>query len=254
MKPPAVWISRPRRRALPLARALIKHRLTPFLMPAMRIVAVEKSAAVKQFLNRPHDFDLAVFVSEEAARRCHPLLSAAAKTPLPALAIGAATLTALRMIPALTASDETAGASDSLLRLPCLRAAQIDGKKIAVIGGLSGDNPHSLSPQLCAALTARHARVSPLAMYRRLPPLPHNKVTQQPAAGILRAAVAYSGDTAANMLAMTAPDNAWLKNLPLFVTHPQIAAAAQKIGYQTPQLAPAATAAMAARIARQLMA
>ncbi|MGI9306415.1 MAG: uroporphyrinogen-III synthase, partial [Gammaproteobacteria bacterium] len=204
-----VWVGRPRRRAAALARELRNLELTPLVKPAMRIAAAKDSAARKLFFARPQHFDLAVFVSEEAADRCRPHLPAAAS--LPALAVGPATFAAIAGIPALAAQPAPAGDSEALLRLPQLQAAKVRGKKIAVVGGVSGGDADSLSPHLCRILQKRGADISAVAVYRRLPPKPDAETARLVSAGIVRAAVAYSGGTAAAMLAMLAPNEAPLK-------------------------------------------
>ncbi len=246
-----VWVSRPYRRAFDLARALRRHDLADIIKPAMRIVAA-KNRHFNQLLSRPRFYDLAIFVSEEAAHRCRNLI--AAEKSLPAMAIGDATFAAVEKIAAFAAVRASAGDGDSLLRSPHLRARQIDGKKIAVVGGVSGDDPHSLSPDLCEELRRRGAEVFCAVAYRRIPaPANDADIAALCESGTLRAAVAYSGDTAANMLAMIAPRHRdFFLRSPLFVIHRNIAAAAQKMGFRDVHIAPPDAEKMAAQIAAHL--
>ena len=255
----AVWISRPRRRAKLLAEELKKLGLRPVIKPALRLLAAKDSKPLKQFAARPQNFDIAIFVSEEAAYRIQNIQKTppAKNTPLPAFAVGPATLKTVAAIPSFAAQNAPAGDGEALLRLPQLQTKNIKDKKIAVVGGISGEDSNSLSPFLCGELRARGAAVFLIAAYRRLPPSAAEtagmaKIGELAANRTLRAAVAYSGGTAAAMLQMTAPNNAWLKRLPLFVIHPQIAAATKKMGYQNAILAPAEAATMALHIADYL--
>ena len=242
-----VWISRPRRRAVSLARELRSLNITPVVHPAMRIVEVEDKDALDMFLSRRQHADMAIFVSEEAVRRCRKMTTAAA--PLPAFAVGAATSAALSTLPAFNNVGTGEGDSESLLRLSSLQ--EVKGQTIAVVGGVNEDGG-GLSPPLCEALQKRGANVWKVAAYCRLPALPNAELITSGNSGELSAAVAYSGDTAAHMLAMVLPDNDWLLRLPLFVIHPNIAAAAKSMGYHRPIVAPPAADEMAANIARLL--
>lgn len=245
-----VWVSRPYRRAFDLVRALRRHGLTPVIKPAMRIIAA-KNAHFKQLLARPQFYDLAVFVSEEAAHRCRNLI--AAKKPLPALAIGETTFAAVEKIAAFAAIRAPAGDSDALLRSPHLRAKTIAGKKIAVVGGMSGNDINSLSPTLCDTLRKRGAEVFCAVAYHRIPaPKDDAKIAFHCESETLRAAVAYSGDTAANMAAMGGMHHAHILRLPLFVIHRNIAAAAQKTGYSNVHIAAPDADKIAAQIAAHL--
>ena len=100
-----VWVSRPRRRAFALARELRKQKLIPVLHSAMRIVAAPNNH-FRLLLSQPNFYDLAIFVSEEAAYRCRKLNS---ESPIPCLAIGDATFAAAEKIPACAAIRADAG-------------------------------------------------------------------------------------------------------------------------------------------------
>ena len=251
-KAATVWIGRPRRRALPLARQLQKRGLTPLIKPAMRICKLKKGedGAMQSFLQAPKKFDRIIFVSEEAVRRVDEFFQRpfSGGIPIPTLAVGETTRAAANRLAALAVAAESPGDSDSLLRLSCLQADSIAGKNIAVVGGES-NLPNSLSPTLCSELQKRGARVVAAAVYRRLPPPPAPDVAECLRDGIVQAAAAYSGETAANMLAMVGGGASILKNLPLFVMHRRIAAAAKNLGYRKPILAPADSEAMAQCIA-----
>lgn len=245
----SVWVSRPRRRTLPLARALRRHNLTPIVKPAIRIVAAKQRDSLNQFVARLRFFDLAIFVSEEAAHRCRDITPP--NSPLPSLSVGAATFAAVKKNPAFAAIETSADDSDSLLRLSHLQ--NIAEKKIAVVGGISGEDADSLSPKLCRGLQKRGAKISRVAAYRRIPAPPDAEISRLVSEKTLRAAIAYSGDTAANMRAMLAPlqRDSFLR-IPLFVIHRNIAAAAQKAGFRDVHIAPPDAEKMASQIAAHL--
>ena len=250
-----VWLSRPRRRAILLARALQQHNIQPLLKPAMRIVNIVEHAndktedsLIEQLMHCPQTFDLAIFVSEEAVHRLRQL-SPPKNASLTALSIGAATQQAAATISWLATKETPGGDSEELLKSPWLQPPNIKDKKIAIIGGTNGDDIKTLSPLLCESLQQRGAHIFPIAVYRRLLPPPDKMLATLAAAKTIHAAVAYSGDTAANMLQMTAPNNEWLRQLPLFVIHPKIAAAAKKLHYKNPIIAAAAPDKMAKQIA-----
>ena len=205
---------------------------------------------MQSFLQAPKKFDRIIFVSEEAVRRVGEFFQRpfSDSIPIPTLAVGETTRAAANRLAALTVAAESPGDSDSLLRLSCLQADFIAGKNIAVVGGES-NLPNSLSPNLCSELQKRGARVVAAAVYRRLPPPPAPDVAECLREGIVQAAAAYSGETAANMLAMVGGGASILKKLPLFVMHRRIAATAKNLGYRKPMLAPADSEAMAQCIA-----
>lgn len=241
---PWAWVSRPRRRAVALARALQRQGVRPYLRPAMRIASASQCDVVAGFLHNPCQFDLAVFVSEEAVRRCRA--ADAGRGRLPALAVGRATLAALSSLPAFAAMTDPAGDTDALLRLPYLQSNNIRGKSVAVIGGLSEDHPDSLSPRLLQGLRERGAQVTGVAVYQRVFAPPNVQTAEFVQSGKLRAAIAYSGETVLRMCEMCAPYQDALFYLPLFVIHDNIAVVAEKRGFQDVRMAPADVEKMAA--------
>ena len=256
-----VWVSRPPARAACLIAALEKHHLRGWHYPAFIIADLEKNDALIKFAEAVENYHAIIFITAEAVLRCHHYLPPQKSSAAQFFPIGGGTRRQMELCGYAVANladydnlpRDATGDSATLLTLPALQSAAIADKKIAVIGG---SDPHNgPSPPLCAALRARGADVSAIAVYHRRasPPLPTNHDLLLLAdSGALCAAVAYSSDTAQQMLAITAPDNDWLRHLPLFVIHPNIAAAAKKMGYLHPQLAPPAAADMAAAIARKI--
>lgn len=231
------------------------------------IISPEAAAQLTRALS-PHGGS-----AEGAATTATNAVPALPPAALPALAIGAATAAALPPCYALQSAayktETTAGkeppddcsdnSSDSdnspdnpgeigdserLLSLPLL-ASRLGS--IALIGGASVQTP-SPAPALAAALVARGNTVTPVICYRRAPAAPNAALSAKGRAGQIHAAVAYSTETLDGMLAMTAPHNGWLKALPLYVIHRNIAAAAAARGFHNITTTPAIAAAITAHL------
>ena len=242
-----VWISRPRRRAVILARELKKLEIIPVIRPAMRIVGISEKESLNMFISRERHADMAIFVSEEGVRRCRGMTSSG--NPLPVFGVGAATTAALSSIPGFNIAGTGATDSESLLKLQLLQ--EVRDKTIAVVGGVNKDGG-GLSPPLCEELQKRGANVWEVPTYCRLPSLPDSGLSKLGGMGELTAAVAYSGDTASYMLEMNPSDNDWLRRIPLFVIHRNIAETAKSLGYHQPIVSPSSAEEMAGFIAKHL--
>ncbi|WOV91018.1 MAG: uroporphyrinogen-III synthase [Candidatus Zeuxoniibacter abyssi] len=250
MKRRVVWVGRSEERAKDLAAALTKAGLESFVRPAIRITDEFDDSAFQAFIQNPQKYDLAVFVSAEAARRAIGALRNIAQSPTtlpPALAIGEATGRELTEWFHLAEKPDAVGSSEFLLNSPIL--SKVAGQKIAVLGGTSNSKAHTLSPLLYSALTARGAQVFPLSSYRRKPAPPDDgAIAKLLGDNALAATVAYSGDALRHMKAM----NGAIVSLPLFVIHPHLLHAAQKAGFSHPIVGPAAAEAMAKIIAQEI--
>lgn len=222
---PCVWISRPAARATELSDALRRCGIATLNHPALEITALDDDTVMQHYLKTATDFALSIFVSADAAERIAKALPVAAELPpMAALAIGVQTARALspryelRNAPTAAISDSAA-----LLQLPILRQPP---ERIAVLGG--GASP---SPQLCDTLRRRGADVVAVPCYERRACSASPALLAAAERGDLDAAVAYSADTLRFMLAMTAPHNDWLRRLPLFVIHANIAEQATAWGF-----------------------
>ena len=250
MKRRVVWIGRSEERAKDLAAALAKAGLESFVRPAIHIADEIDDSAFQAFIQNPQKYDLAIFVSAEAARRAIGALQHIAQSSAtlpPALAIGEATGRELAEWFRWAEKPDAVGSSESLLNSPIL--SKVAGQKIAVLGGTSDSKVHTLSPLLCNALTARGAQVFPLSSYRRKPASPDDgDITTLLDDNALAATVAYSGDALRNMKVM----NGGIVSLPLFVIHPHLLHAAQKAGFSHPIVTPAAAETMAKIITQEI--
>lgn len=223
---PTVWLSRPAPRVVPLTRQLEAAGIRALVHPAMQIAAPADSKAIERYLQQVEIFAASIFVSAEAARRLAERLPAGA--PLPALAIGNKTAAALSPRYRLLMPADTVNDSEHLLNSPLLQKPL---GEIAIIGGSDGNNTPP-SPALLQTLRERGNSVTAVSCYRRLPATDGAALATARGAGGIDAAVAYSSDSLRYMLQMTAPDNDWLRALPLFVIHANIADTARQLGFQ----------------------
>ena len=230
---PHIWITRPLEKSAALAESLQRRGLQTIVQPALNIEDYGDTRLLDRFLTNPRRYFLALFVSAEAGRR---FAEEARKTqegrPIahpPAMAIGGATGNALGKSFAKIICPQNVGDTPALLQNPML--SRPANKQIAVFGGLRGDDPESLSPPLCRALIRQGAKITPVPLYRRVAPKSDGGISTMATGGQLGAAVAYSAETLLYMEEMTAPDNRWLKQLPLFVIHPTIMDAARMRGF-----------------------
>ena len=217
---PTIWLTRPVHRARALAAELENSGLRPLLRPAILIreISPENRPRIPQ---NPH---LAIFVSAEAAAR-----QPSPQDSVPTLAVGKSAADALRSGFELAA--EPVRDSAELAALPLLQAQKIRGKNIAVFGGVSDAAP-TPSPPLCTELSGRGANVFAIANYRREPAPPDDgELSRLAGSGVLRGATAFSAETLRAMLRLTAPQNQWLRRLPLFVHHDAVARSAAEMAF-----------------------
>ncbi len=243
---PTIWISRPPHRAEKLAAALKEHHLQPLLYAAMCIRELADESALESYLANIDDYTASVFVSREAVTRVAQRLSAATTAPtFPALAIGSETAAALPPCYQLLQPASTT-ISDSRYLLQA-EALQGTGGNIAILGGSDEANTPPAA-WLCEALVARGHRITAVPCYCRHAAAANATLAAQGQAGEIDGAVAYSGDSLRFMLQMTAPHNDWLRVLPLFVIHANIATTAAALGFS--QVVPVEQNTIAAEIAR----
>ena len=226
---PTIWISRPPPRAQELADALAARGVRALLAPAMHIADVPGDSTLATYLAAAETFAVSIFISQEAAARTAARLPAGTSlSTLPALAIGAQTAAALHPRYHLLAAAAEVGSSEDLLQSAALRACR---GRIAIVGG-TDEADAAPAPQLLTALRERGDEVLPVVCYRRTAAAADAQLSQRGKSGQVQAAVAYSSDTLRYMVQMTAPDNDWLKDIPLFVIHANIAATARDFGFR----------------------
>ena len=224
-----IVVTRPRETAGGLARRIEAAGGRPILYPAMEIDPPSDAAAARAILERIAQFDLAVFVSPTAAQKAIALFEAQGRAwpeKLQAAAVGRASRDELERLGVVGAiAPETGADSEALLALPAL--AQVRGKRVVIFRGEGGRE------LLGEGLRSRGATVEYAACYRRSPP------REDPAAlleewrqGRVDAVTASSSAGLRHLaeLLARAGEARLLERTPFFVSHPRIAAAAQRLG------------------------
>ena len=239
-----VLLTRPRGKNGALAAALRARGIATRILP---LATIEPAAAsvVAAARARAATARIWIVVSANAVAAFFTRKTAA---PEIVIAVGEQTARALSRF----GIDAVAGGGDtaSLLRMPQLRSAKIRAQTVAVIGGES--ESQGVSPPLCAILRDRGARVFALPIYRRAT----DAKNAARAAELIRkatigAAVFYNGESMriafAAARAVGCGDD--FLRLRVYVSHPQIAAAARKDGFRAVVAAPADSTKMAEAIA-----
>lgn len=222
-----VVVTRPARQARPLTRLIEGAGGRPILFPVIEIRDIVDPAPLLALIDRLDHFDLAIFVSPNAAEKGLSLIAGRREWPrkLKAAAVGSGGLKALEHH-GVTGVIAPSGRFDSeaLLELPAL--SLVYGMRIVVFRGIGGRE------LLSETLRERGALVEYAECYHRVRP-------DADPAPLLRA---WSGD---KLNAITVTSSEGLRNFaemigtggrerlpgtPLFVPHPRIAAAAHELG------------------------
>ena len=222
-----VLIVRPPPDGEPLARAVEEAGGEAIIRPAMLIESVV-TAELRDFADSSDSYNWVIFVSANAARICLGYLRENEKpNAFRAAAVGEMTAAAIvefgmeSVVPA-----DPAGGHEPLLAMDEFK--NLRDSRVAVICADGG------SPRLRDSLLRMGAAVSEIPCYRRVrPPSDHGALRRLHRAGKLRAVAIHSAETLDNLIAMTAPRNDWLRQLPLVAIHPQIAMVARARGFST---------------------
>jgi uroporphyrinogen-III synthase len=160
-------VTRPKHQAKALCRGLQSAGARTYLLPALAIEDPDNLAAAKYQVDRLADFDLAIFVSPNAAERGIGLIRARGQqlNRQTILAVGQGTATRLHSLGIHTAAfAHGAFSSEGLVTLESLQAAQLHGKRVLIFRGSGG------RPLLGESLRARGAQVRYAEVYRRARP------------------------------------------------------------------------------------
>jgi uroporphyrinogen-III synthase len=222
----AVLIVRPRHQAGGLAERTRAAGGEAVVFPSLEIEPVAPDARSAQALSQLGQFDLAVFISANAVQQAMPWVREAGgwPPPLTAAAVGQATAAALRAQGVARVLVPDAGAdSEALLALPELQ--DMRGRRVLVFRGVGGRE------LLADTLRSRGAQVSYVECYRRVrPEIDPAPLAQRLASGQLHATLAASAEALANLLELVkAPA---LLDLPLIVSHANVARAARGMGFR----------------------
>lgn len=248
----AVVITRPAGEAQRLAALIREAGGEPLLYPAIEILDAPDLTALDAVIAQLDDFDAAIFISPSAVDKAMTRICArrALPTQLRCAAIGPGGVRALARFGVADviapAADSTRYDSESLLASPFLQ--HVSGKRIVIFRGNGGREV------LSETLSARGAVVQAVACYRR------GKPTFDPAPLIAmwtRGAVAAVIVTSSEGLKyfcerLGAAGVAFLRETPLIVPHPRIAAAACEQGMRRVVKCPSGDEALAAAAMRQV--
>lgn len=220
-----VVVTRPAHQAQPLARLIEEAGGRAVLFPAIEIRDVEDPTSFNRVIDRLDEFDLAIFISPNAAERALDLILARRKLPprLKLAAIGSGGVKALeaRGVGGIIAPQRRYD-SEALLELPDIAGA----RRVAIFRGAGGRE------HLGAALGARGAVVEYAECYRRSrPDLDPRPLLAAWSRNELDAVTATSSEGLRNLFDMvSSAGRAPLQGTALFVPHPRIAGAARELG------------------------
>ena len=196
-----VAVTRPAHQAGRLCRLIEAEGGRAIRFPALEIAPPRDPAAAQALVDRLDQYDLAVFVSPNAAERGLALVRGRRGALPPGLAVaavGAGTARALRALgvePALV--PEGRFDSEALLALPGLAPERVAGRRVVIFRGEGGRE------LLARTLRARGARVDYAEVYRRerprADPAPLLEAWRR---GALHAVVVTSGEALRNLCAM----------------------------------------------------
>lgn len=210
-----VVVTRPRSAGEPLAAALAREGARTWLFPALAIEDVEPTVELQALLSGISRFDMAIFVSANAAEKGLAMASRFAPWPgsIRVAAIGEATAQALRNWGlANVISPPDRHDSEGLLALAQLQ--DVRGRNIIVFRGEGGRE------RLKESLEERGADVTYAECYRRVrPDADPSAVVAALSRGEVHAVSVLSGETLGNFIAMIGAGAARLADVTLVVPH-----------------------------------
>jgi len=224
-----IVVTRPAHQAGELARRIKAVGGSPLLFPTIEIRDIEDPVPLLGLIDRLDQFDLAVFVSPNAAEKGMALVTARRAWPgkLKVVAVGGGGVRALERH-GVTGVMAPTGRFDSeaLLDLPAL--ALVYGKRIVVFRGVGGRE------LLSDTLRERGAVVEYAECYQRVrPELDAGLLLRAWAGNKLDAITVTSSEGLRNLFEMVGtPGRERLQRTPLFVPHPRIAGAAGRLEVQ----------------------
>jgi uroporphyrinogen-III synthase len=218
-----VLVTRPVRQSATFAERIAVLGAEPFILPALEIAPPSDDGALARALQRLSAFDLAFFVSANAAEAVVVREPHWPRT-LTALAVGPTTADALISggIDNVLVPEERHD-SEGVLALPSLQ--DVRGKRVLVFRGESDREGGGGRELFRTTLEARGAIVEPIACYRRAKPsLDPSPVLDAWRTGRIHAVIATSVEVLDNFIDLIGvAGRTMLAATPLFVPHPRIA-------------------------------
>src|SRR5262245_26641530 len=225
-----IVITRPRDQAPALAERIRAAGGEPILFPTIEILPPENPGEVSEVIARLEQFHLAIFISPTAAQRGHAMTTAIRTWPesLRVAAVGEGTAKALAD---LGFRDVIAprGEGDSEALAALAEMQDLRGRSVVVFRGQGGRE------WLGQALEKRGARLEYAECYRRARPAaePRALLAKWQSGGVDAVSIT-SSEGLANFFAMLGPTGGgYLRATPVFVPHPRIELAAQKLEIRT---------------------
>ena len=225
-----VLITRASHQAQRLVDLVVAAGGEPIAFPTLEIQDVTDTAPLNALIDRLEKFDLAIFISPNAAAKAMNLITARRTFPadLRVAAVGPGSARELKhfgvgeiLVPA-TRHD-----SEGLLDLPPLRA--VAGKNVVIFRGEGGRE------LLGDTLMQRGARVEYAECYRRTrPAAATGDLLRRWSRNEIAAVTVTSSDSLRNLYDMLGKlGRQWLKTTPLFAPHPHIAEVARQLGVRS---------------------
>ena len=223
-----VVLTRPAAQGEKMAALIREAGATPFHYPTIEIADVADPGPLNAVIDRLEAFDIAVFISQNAARKGMRAIQARRALPeaLKFAAVGPSTARALYRHGAPDVALPASGFdSEALLELPQLR--DVRGSRIVIFRGQGGRET------LAERLLQRGASVEYAECYQRqLPAHDPAALLQEWRAGKIQAVNVMSAEAMDNLLTMLGDCGAALaRRGMLFVPHPRIGAHARNLGF-----------------------
>ena len=225
-----ILITRAAHQAQPLIDLVRAAGGEPIAFPTLEIQDVADQAALNELIDRLNGFDIAIFISPNAAAKAMNLIRARRDFParLAVAAIGRGSARELKRcgIAEVLAPAERFD-SEALLELPALRA--VAGKSVVIFRGEGGRE------LLGDVLVQRGARVEYAECYRRArPQAATGDLLRHWSRNEIAAVTVTSAESLRNLYDMLGKLGCqWLKTTPLFAPHPHIADIARQLGIHT---------------------
>lgn len=208
-------VTRPPQQAQGLCRRLESAGARTYLLPTLLIEDPEDTTSAEMLVDHLADFDLAIFVSPNAAERGIRLIRARRQRlrRQTVLAVGRGTAECLRChgIKAAAFADSVFS-SEGILTLGPLQTREVRGRRVLIFRGTGG------RPLLGDTLRARGAEVRYAEVYRRaLPEIDVTPLIEPWDQGQIDVVITTSGEGLRNLLAMMEQRRDLLLRTPLVV-------------------------------------
>ncbi len=222
-----VLVTRPAHQAGGLVDGIQAAGGIPILFPVLEILDITDPRPLLELIGRLDEFDLAIFISPNAVNKAMSLIHARRLLPpgLRFAGVGEGTVKMLGKF-GVDAVIAPSARFDSEALLDMAELKHVEGKRVIIF---RGDGGREL---LGKTLLERGAMLEYAECYRRVKPAADiAPLLKALANGGIGAITITSSEGLRNLLDMVGePAQAWLKQIPLFVSHERIADTARKLG------------------------